>query len=110
MSKTFFVANDPKEIEFTLSVTMTLGQWMEISKALENGGQSYHYGAAGELWSGIHSMVIQAGRVYEPKTEASERILAPAKVKKVKAVEAAPILDYIAEAGADDGSGAGAHG
>lgn len=34
--------------------------------------------------------------------------LAPAKVKKVKAVEAAPILDYIA--GSDDGGGAGAHG
>lgn len=52
------------------------------------------------------------GAMKKQTDEALARLsLAPAKVKKVKTVEAAPILDYIAGgiAGGEDGAKAGAH-
>lgn len=55
----------PESIEYTITATMTAGEWEQIRETLDKGGASY-YGPAGKLVSSIKDMLTQARQTYWP--------------------------------------------
>lgn len=61
-----FKANNPDEIEFTLTKTMPLAQWRKLAGQLESGQIPWCHPAR-EFISDVRSMVRQAAREFRPE-------------------------------------------
>lgn len=59
-SRVEFQAADPNAIEFTLTATMSMTDWLKIKDALPAGGAPKTYGATGWLHSAICNMATRA--------------------------------------------------
>jgi len=55
-----FKAEKPDAIEFTLTVTMTLGEWKKVKEAL---GKTSH---GGDIYDSIEEMITKAERTFYP--------------------------------------------
>ncbi|MFA5901039.1 MAG: hypothetical protein WC829_18215 [Hyphomicrobium sp.] len=64
-----FEATPPKNIEFTLTATMSLEHWLQIKEAIEKGGAATTYGPTGWLHSTICSMITQSFIKISEKSE-----------------------------------------
>ncbi len=64
-----FYAKKPKEIEFMLTATFTLEEWLKISVALKENNRHLSWPTS-ELTSSIESMSLQADRVFCPNISA----------------------------------------
>lgn len=59
--KAKFQAEKPKEIEFTMSITMTLDDWIRLKDQLDTNYPSW------ELSTRIRALIEQANRVFIPE-------------------------------------------
>lgn len=62
--KATFEAQNPGEIEFTLTMTMPLRMWSSIREEISSGQYPCR-----ELWKAIMDMENQARKVYTPETK-----------------------------------------
>lgn len=62
------LVKDPEKIEFTLIITMSLGEWLKVQKELPNTYES------NKISKAVNDMTTQAQRVFWPerKDEADE--------------------------------------
>lgn len=61
-----FSANNPQDIEFTLTLTMKLKDWLELKKQLTTDYPSWRVGEE------ISDMVMQAKKVFYPEPRDEE--------------------------------------
>lgn len=55
-----FEATDPEAIEFTLTATLSMADWLKVKEAIEKAGAPTTYGPTGWLHSAIGRMVSRA--------------------------------------------------
>lgn len=66
--KAQFKAESPKEIQMTMTLTMTLGEWIEIADHLTD---TRHYRPDGKLLDAIRTMTRKASQHFDESTEQS---------------------------------------
>jgi len=66
--KAQFKAEFPKEIQMTMMLTMTLGEWTEIAEHLTD---TRHYRPDGKLLDAIRTMTRKASQHFDESTEKS---------------------------------------
>lgn len=66
--KAQFKAECPKEIQMTMTITMTLAEWAEIAEHLTD---TRHYRPDGKLLDAIRTMTRKASQHFDESTEQS---------------------------------------
>lgn len=64
-----FQAFSPKDIEFTLSATLTMADWLAVKETIEKAGAPTTYGPTGWLHSAICSMASRAWNTISEEKE-----------------------------------------